>query len=602
MDIVTGTLGETRAVDVRVRAGMPGPPGPPGPPGGDGPAGPPGPPGSVTTIVGAFGAERAPGELPPDGIIPIDWDGPGRPPVDLQLATGEALIYQSATDDDPLDQHIFVYTGFWTDIGRTEGQPGPIGPQGAVGPIGPQGGPGPAGPQGAGGPLGSQGPVGPPGPAGPQGLVGPAGPQGVRGPIGERGETGDKGDTGLQGPTGETGPPSLPDAPAGSTYGRLNASWVQVLPLSGGTVNGGLTVAGDTLLVGDARAIGPLSLDNDPTQPDHAATKRYTDALVPDLAPYLRRDGGSMTGALLLASDPTIADQAATKRYADALVPDLDPYLRKDGGVMTGPLNVPDGTVTVPGLGLGVADGTGLSRSLSAILLCVQGAPLVAFSAGAIPAVQFYQPLFLLNNRVQQIGDATAAGDALNMRTGDARYLQLAAGGIVVGPMQVLTPPVIAADAANKGYVDGAVAASPAASRTLAYTPNEITIGATAATFLDVNFPMPGLGLRNILVTINPVFASSDPPGTTTWQVIYGTALIPLESMVIAYKLGADATGFIRATAQFAAAVDASTGTVRVLLNLRLSGSGGPLTQVGVGGTIAPTMRTIVTVQDLGPV
>ena len=54
-------------------------------------------------------------------------------------------------------------------------------------------------------------------------------------------------------------------------------------------------------------------------------------------------------------------------------------------------------------------------------------------------AVQFNQTMFMLNNRIQQVADPTAAGDALNLRTGDLRYAPIAAAGasVTVGD----TPP-----------------------------------------------------------------------------------------------------------------------------------------------------------------
>jgi hypothetical protein len=49
----------------------------------------------------------------------------------------------------------------------------------------------------------------------------------------------------------------IPDAPStGQTYGRLNAAWTQVLPLSGGTISGPLTISG-TLTQNGARVSMP---------------------------------------------------------------------------------------------------------------------------------------------------------------------------------------------------------------------------------------------------------------------------------------------------------------------------------------------------------
>lgn len=65
--------------------------------------------------------------------------------------------------------------------------------------------------------------------------IGPQGPPGAEGP---------------QGPPGPAGPPGAPgtggitDAPSdGSTYGRLNATWTQVLPTTGGTMTGVIVFA-----------------------------------------------------------------------------------------------------------------------------------------------------------------------------------------------------------------------------------------------------------------------------------------------------------------------------------------------------------------------
>lgn len=341
-DLVVGDLlDKTRAIDIHIKSGMPGPPGPEGPVGPEGPEGPAGPEGRVTSIVGQFGRVRTPSDLPIDGLFPAGWDDDW-PETEFQIPNGLALLYR-ASFPDPLDQHVFVFVGDgWVDLGTATGPQGPIGPQGpqglpgSPGQAGQEGPPGPAGPPGTRGEQGLQGVQGPPGtngPAGPQGSAGPPGP------AGEQGREGPPGPQGEQGIQGETGPPSFPDAPpVGGPYGRLNASWVQVLPITGGSINGPITVMGFALFTDDARMMAALTLDNDPTQPGHAATKRYVDDLVPDLTPFARLDGAQMTGELLLAADPQDDSEAATKRYVDASVPDVSPFLRRDGGAMTGPL------------------------------------------------------------------------------------------------------------------------------------------------------------------------------------------------------------------------------------------------------------------------
>jgi hypothetical protein len=89
----------------------------------------------------------------------------------------------------------------------------------------------------------------------------------------------------------------LADAPLdGKSYGRLSASWSQVLPIVGGTLT------------------GPLILSADPATALGASTKQYTDTKLP-LA------GGTLTGALVLAADPGTNLGASTKQYTDTKVP-----------------------------------------------------------------------------------------------------------------------------------------------------------------------------------------------------------------------------------------------------------------------------------------
>jgi len=77
----------------------------------------------------------------------------------------------------------------------------------------------------------------------------------------------------------------VPDAPTdGKTYGRVSSTWSPVLPISGGTLTGLLTLAAD------------------PTQNLHAATMQWTlarDALLLPLA------GGTMTGNLTIGQNTT---------------------------------------------------------------------------------------------------------------------------------------------------------------------------------------------------------------------------------------------------------------------------------------------------------
>jgi hypothetical protein len=133
-------------------------------------------------------------------------------------------------------------------------------------------------------------------------------------------------------------------------------------------------------------------------------------------------------------------------------------YLPLAGGTLTGPLQLPNGTATVPSLALGAADGTGFSRSGNALLVSAQGSFVLALFAGS---AQFYGTLGMLNNPITQLADAANPADALNLRSGDARYLQLSAGpflpltgGALTGPLALAADPSTALQAATKNYVD----------------------------------------------------------------------------------------------------------------------------------------------------
>ena len=202
-----GPVGEQGPTGQTGPLGPVGPTGPQGPTGAQGAKGDTGPAGQSIKIVGAFGVSKTPADLPSNGFIPANWDSPGNPANDIQLAPSQCLIYTDVPQSDPLYGHLYEYvgtgTGFdangWIDLGDIQGPAGSTGPQG---PQGIQGATGPQGPAGTDGATGQQGPQGNPGAKGDTGDPGPTGPQGVKG---DTGATGPKGDTGPQGPIGPSG-------------------------------------------------------------------------------------------------------------------------------------------------------------------------------------------------------------------------------------------------------------------------------------------------------------------------------------------------------------------------------------------------------------
>ncbi len=81
--------------------------------------------------------------------------------------------------------------------------------------------------------------------------------------------------------------------------------------------NNKVSKAGDTMT-------GKLTLDGDPTQNLHAATKSYVDTLNSTALGVannkVSKSGDTMTGKLTLDGDPTAPLHAATKQYVDGQI------------------------------------------------------------------------------------------------------------------------------------------------------------------------------------------------------------------------------------------------------------------------------------------
>ena len=395
-----------------------------------------------------------------------------------------------------------------------------------------------------------------------------------------------------------------------------------VRPGEGGELT--LSVLVGTALL-DAMAIYPgldglphVNVFTEPTVDDDVATKRYVDQFAGGGA-FLPTGGGTMTGVILFAPDQGFAFQpgisailettagltlrqttgntgvfiensggapASRRRIlveGDALTQgDADNrYLQNDGGSFLGELFfvTQDGNPDAPAQ-------PGITFSARAARIYWNTAGLIIRRGAA------NEPVVIENN------NGTARSPIITQAMGDARYLQLAAGGIVAGPMQLLQAPFLPTDVATKGYVDS-TAATPITLRTIVYTPDEITIGDTPSFFLDVNFPLPATGLRRIVITIDPAFGAN-APGGSLWEVFYGTNVTAFQSSVTAYKFDNSPTNIFRASAKLVADVDATAGSVRVLLAVHTTGLAGALIQLGGGSTIA-NLLTYVTIQDLGP-
>lgn len=154
------------------------------------------------------------------------------------------------------------------------GPTGPIGVTGVIGVTGPIGVTGVVGVTGAVGPVGVTGPIGvtgPAGPVGPTGVVGVTGPVGVTGVVGVTGPVGPTGNTGaigVTGPIGVTGATG-PGAPGADTTAVITAIAHTGTDFTNDTVSLGWGVTG-SLGPGDYEVVYNVSIDVDPTIPDHA--------------------------------------------------------------------------------------------------------------------------------------------------------------------------------------------------------------------------------------------------------------------------------------------------------------------------------------------
>jgi hypothetical protein len=239
--------------------------------------------------------------------------------------------------------------------------------------------------------------------------------------------------------------------PTGASTGQTVASFAAgTLPMSGGTMTGGLTLAGNptaplqaatkqyvdtqtaaALLAAGGTMTGALTLAADPAAPLQAATKEYVDAQV---ATALPKSGGTMSGLLALAADPVAASQAATKHYVDSQVLTALPIA---GGTMTGSLTL-------------AADPSSSLQAATKHYVDTSAASGLSLAGGTLagPLTLAADPTTALQAATKHYVDASAAASIP------------AAGGTMNGPLLLSGNPSVALQAAPKQYVDAQVATS----------------------------------------------------------------------------------------------------------------------------------------------
>jgi hypothetical protein len=293
-----------------------------------------------------------------------------------------------------------------------------------------------------------------------------------------------------------------------------------------------------------------------------------------------------------MVGDATAGTDALNQQTADGR------YMRPGGPALTDTLTTKPGT-GVNDLGLAVGDGaTGFYRDAvgtsAGLSTMVGGFPLFMLLATREAVIN--GPLSVAGSRIMAVANPTTGTDALNMQTGDARYLTLQNGGIVAGAVQFLFNPILPTDAVNKGYVDGARA------KPVIYDlPANVTIAATGAwvDLAQVPIVLPAGVNRNIMVIVScnlggignvALFAVrlgiDQNPGTPERREFgYGSAATP-------------STGFSAVMV-----VDVASGAVSIPVQIRWidTGAGAPGTLFAIGGA-ANDARSQITIVDLGPV
>jgi hypothetical protein len=181
------------------------------------------------------------------------------------------------------------------------------------------------------------------------------------------------------------------------------------------------------------------------------------------------------------------------------------------------------------------------------------------------------------------------------LQTGDTRYLSLAQGGIVQGPVQLLSTPVTNNDAVTKGYVDQSLMAArtPAVIFDL---PADVPIAGDGAwhELARVTFPITRTGLSRIQVTLNCNLTNVNNVASVGARFAEGG----VERRMFAFGVtpGGESVGFT-CNLYF----DTTPGVINIPIELAsLVLTGAPIPFTVIGGSVPE--RSQIVIVDLGPV
>jgi hypothetical protein len=298
-----------------------------------------------------------------------------------------------------------------------------------------------------------------------------------------------------------------------------------------------------------------------------------------------------------LVGDATADADALNRRTADGR------YIQPGGPALTDTLTTKPGT-GVNDLGLAVGDGaTGFYRDATGtgagLATMVGGFPLFMLLADRSAVIN--GPLSVGGNRISAVANPAAGSDALNLQTGDARYLTLQQGGIVAGAVQFLFNPILPTDAVTKGYVDSAVGGARA--RPVVFDiPADVAIPGTGVwtTVATVPFTLPARPGVPSLVMIS---VNCNLKGVNNVNGIGVRVPASQEQRVFGFGPNAtdDSAGFsVNIVAQ--PAPGATDLSLPIQMNaFAITGAAQTAYTVEGGNAVSPTRSQII-ITDLGPV
>jgi hypothetical protein len=297
-----------------------------------------------------------------------------------------------------------------------------------------------------------------------------------------------------------------------------------------------------------------------------------------------------------LVGDATAATDAMNQRSADAR------YMRPGGPALTDTLTTKPGT-GVNDLGLAIGDGaTGFYRDAAGtgagLATMVGGFPLFMLLSTREAVIN--GPLSVGGNRVMAVGNPAAGSDALNLQTGDARYLTLQQGGIVAGAVQFLFNPILPTDAVTKGYVDAI--GGPRARPIVFDIPADVVIPAsgvwTTIATVPVTLP-PRPGVTSLLMfTIN-----CNLKGVNNVNGVGVRVPAAQEQRVFGFgPNGTDDSAGLSVNIVVSPAPGTTQVDIPVQMNSFTLTAGAPIAYTVEGGNAVSPTRSQIIVTDLGPV